>query len=225
LGESERGPAGDQRIVLVAEAFQLSGLLNGEVDVYGDDLVVNIPAVQSAASEAYKYLAAESPSPPADGAVIDMRTLTPHIIAMANLLRGYAEAAGRPYSGYQRRDWKLIVGRLVELLLLTNGQTRHGYDFVGMSREYRARIRESMMQDLIDIRSSRFFEGNAWMDSPSGDLDLLLSYIVAHCSKTFRERKMRRDELVRDQKVALDEEKTTVGYGMRWLGQRLFGGV
>jgi hypothetical protein len=224
--EADRGPLGEARIQLVAEAFSRSGLMTTEhIDLYSDELSVDTLNIQRAAADAYAYLASESHPRVTEDVVIDVRTLAPHAIAMGNLLRGYADATGRPWSRYQRRDWKLIVGCLIDQLLLTNETVRTGYDVVHMAQEYRTRIKESLTQDLIDVHSGRFFEVNARMDSPCGDLDVLLDYIVVQSAKAHKEQQVRREELMREQQEALQQETTAVGYGLRWLGQALFGGV
>ncbi|KAK5173467.1 uncharacterized protein LTR77_002148 [Saxophila tyrrhenica] len=223
--DDDRGPTGDERIQLVARAFQHSGLSGDQYDEYSDDLAFEVTTIQRAAGVAYTYLAADAHPPPTRDVLIHMGLLGPHIIAMANLLKGYARAAGWPYSGFQNRDWKLIVQRLIELLFHADGQTRSGEDVVRMAREYRGRIRESLSQDLIDIHSGRFFEANARMDSPCGDLDVLLEYVVARCANDFQDRRQQWEDLAQDQQEALQQESGAVGYGMRWLGQAFFGGV
>lgn len=223
--DANRGPVGYERLQLVALAFQHSGLMGDRYEEYTDELSFNVSTIQRASAAAHQYLAEETHSAPTEDVLIHMGLLGPHLIAMANLLEGYAQAAGRPYSGYQSRDWKLIVSRLIDLLLLADGQTRSGRDVVRMAAEYRGRIRESLTQDLIDIHSGRFFEPDARLDSPCGDLDVLLNYMVFRCPNLCEERRAQQEELARQQQEALEQESTAVGYGMRWLGQAVFGGV
>jgi hypothetical protein len=224
--EADRGPIGAARIQLVAEAFSRSGLATAErIDLYSNELSVDILHIQRAAADAYAYLASESHPRVTEDAVINTRTLAPHVVAMGNLLRAYAEAAGRPWSRYQRRDWKLIVGCFIDQLLLTNSSHRTGYDVAHMAQEYRTRVKESLTQGMIDVHSGRFFEVNARMDSPCGDLDVLLDYIVFQSAKAHKEQQVRSEELIREQQEALQQETTAVGYGLRWLGQALFGGI
>ena len=226
ISKVDREPVGTNRRQLIAQALEQSRLMTSDsFDIYDDRVPFTTSAVQQAAAAASQYLSDEHHPSLTGSVLIDMRKLGPHIIAMGNLLRGYARASGRPYSGYQRRDWKLVVGRLYTLLNFNDGQIRTGENAVRMARECRARIRESLSQDLIDVRSGRFFEINGRIESPSGDLDVLLNYVVSQCNKAFNEKEAQQAALYQAQEQALKGESTAVGWALRWAGQTLFGGV
>ncbi|KAK3712596.1 hypothetical protein LTR37_009039 [Vermiconidia calcicola] len=226
LDETDRGPVGDNRLRVIAQAMELSRLMTDDgFDLYNDQFTFPNSAVHRAAAVANGYLAGRNATPQVDDMVIEFRRLGPHIISMGNLLRGYAQATGRPYSGYQRRDWRLIIDRLMTLLDLFDGQVRHQANLGRVVNEYRVRLEESLIQDLIDVHSGRFFEQDVQTNSPSGDLDVLLRYVFVLCVKIYKDREKRREELRQAQELALQSENTRVGRALRWTGQRLFGGV
>lgn len=227
LEEVARGPAGTNRLEVIAQAMSWSRLMTADgFDIYDDEIFFTRAAVQRAAASASQYLILEDHPAQTEILLIDVGTLGPHLIAMANLLaRGYARAMGRPYSGYQRRDWKLIVSRLYTLLEAVDGQVRYNNHLVRIIPDFRARIRESLRQELIDTESGHFFDRDARMESPSGDLDALLNYVVFQCAKAYRDRETRRATLRHARWEALDAETSTAGRTMRWVRQNVFRGI
>lgn len=140
---------------------------------------------------------------------------------MSNMLRGYAAASVRPYTAHQNERWKLINRALIDTLLPNHGQIQADPRVTDMAAACRRTIRQKLAHSLIDIHERLFFDNFAEIDSPSGDLDVLLAYVVFQCGKTFE----RRQDLIEDQKEAPRGETTAVGYSLRRLGQILFGGV
>jgi hypothetical protein len=94
-----------------------------------------------------------------------------------------------------------------------------------MAREYGARVRGTLREESIDLNSGRFFQSGARLQSPSGDLDVMLKYVVFQCAKAYEERETQRATLRRAQQAALDSESTKVGWMMRKVAQRVFAGV
>ena len=225
--DADRGPLGANRLQVVAQALEYSRLMTDDgFDVYDEEIFTTRSAVQRATAAATRYLADEVHPPTTDTLLFHIETLRPHLIAMGNLLaRGYARAMGRPYSGYQRRDWKLIVSQLYTLLESVNGQVLPANCTADVIPRFRAKIRESLREDGIDTESGHFFQHDDRMESPSGDLDVLLTYIVDRCAKAHKEREKQRTALKQAQKEALGAETTKIGYAIRWMGQRLFQGI
>ena len=223
-GDSDRTPEGADRLQIVAQALEHSSLLTEDsFDGYSDELCFSACDVHHAAAHAYQYLAAASHSPVTGPVLVKISVLGPALIAMGNLLRGYAQATGRPYSGYQRRDWKLIIRHLMNHLELANGEVRESG--VGMAREFGGRIRYTLEQDLIDLRSGRFFESRASVHSPSGDLDVVLNYVVHVSAKAYQEREARSAALRQAQKDALTKETNSMRWVLRKAAQVVFNRV
>ena len=225
-GDVDRSPLGTDRLQIVAQALEYSGLTTDDgFDSYFDEVSFTTSSIQRAAAAAHQYLVDDNRSPVTGPVLINMRTLGPHLVAMGNLLRGYARAMGRGYGRYQRRDWKLIISHLHRNLDLANGQVREADGVIGMAREYGARVRGTLREEAIDLNSGRFFESGARLQSPSGDLDVMLKYVVFHCAKAYKEREIQRATLRRAQKAALDNESSKVGWMMRKVAQTVFGAV
>lgn len=224
---------GVDRAALVAQALQNSRLLSNGFDEY-EICDVALGEVHRAAAEANVFLASaaaeeeqslQGTTAAAATAVIEVRTLMPHVIAMGNLLRGYAGANRRAYDADQRRDWKLIVGRVAIHLQASNGLVLRERYFANMAQDLRAMTLESLNLQGGTARSARFFDPDARLESPAGDLDVLLQYIVVQCSKAYAKRESDRAALLQAQQAALAGEKTRVGRALRRFGQALFGGV
>lgn len=225
-GDVDRSPLGTDRLQVVARALEYSGLTTEDgFDHYSDEILFTTPPIHRAAAAAHRYLVDDTHPPVTGPVLIDIRSLGPHLIAMGNLLRGYAQAMGRGYGRYQRRDWKLIINHLLRNLDLANGQVRQGDGVIGMAREYGARVRGTLREETIDLNSGRFFESGARLQSPSGDLDVMLKYVVFQCAKAYTERETLRVELQRAQQAALDGESTKAGWMLRKVIQTVFGGV
>lgn len=224
VNEDDRGPVGVDRLQIVARALEHSRLLTGEFDVYDHEIDFSVSEIHRAAAAANNYLAEGNHAPSTGPALIDIQSIGPHIIAMGNMMRGYARATGRGYSRYQRRDWKIIVDRLITTLRSVNGEVR-SEQLNHMSRDIRIRIRRSLEDEGLDIDSGRFFDRDAEVDSTSGDLDVLLNYVVFQCTKAYAERQRRRAAHRQAQEDALQRETTRFGRALRLTGQRLFGGV
>jgi hypothetical protein len=96
-------------------------LTEDSFDGYSDELPFSACDVHHAAAHAYQYLAAASHPPVTGPVLVKISILGPALVAMGNLLSGYARTTGRPYSGYQRRDWKLIIRHFMNHLELANG--------------------------------------------------------------------------------------------------------
>ena len=225
-GDVDRSPLGTDRLQIVAQALEYSGLTTDDgFDSFFDEMSFTTPSIQRAAAAAHQYMIDDNHSPVTGPVLIDIRTLGPHLVAMGNLLRGYAQAMRRGYGRYQRRDWKLIICHLARNLDLANGQVREGDGVIGMAREYGARVRGTLREESIDLNSGRFFESGARLQSPSGDLDVMLKYVVFQCAKAYQERETQRTTLRRAQQAALDSESTNVGWVIRKFAQTVFGAV
>ena len=231
LTETDRGPlSAAERTRIHAQAIEYSNLLTeGRFDVYDDRIRCTFPEVQGAAASAVKYLSAEHrPRLTAREnarALIDTRALGRHLIAMGNLLTGYARARGRPYSGYQRRDWRLIISNLSRHLRESDGQVFRGEDVRDMAFFLRLWTFESLRREGVDVVSGRFFERDARLESASADLDVLVGYVVFLCMGAFEEREIETAEVRKMQREALERESTNFGKLWRWSGQSVFGGV
>lgn len=187
LDEAERDPVGLERRQVVAQALTHSRLLTNGFDAFNDEIVYTASAVQRAAAAANLYLADEHHSPITGPVFIDTVYLGPHLIAIGNLLRGYATAVGRPYSQRQEREWKTIVARIYDMLEHQNGETGRGSRATTMAQQLRTEVSRILRGDGMDVASSQFFDQDALVESPSGDLDLLLAYVVFQCAKRYGE--------------------------------------
>ena len=225
LNNCNRGLAGADRLQIIAQGLQYSRLITRDFDVYSDEMSYSVADVRRAAAAAHQFLVDEYHQPLTGTVLVDVRVIGPHLIAMGNLLRGYARGTGRAYSGYQRRDWKLIAGRQYRLLALTHGQASEGIDMSQTVREYRTRLRESLAQDGVDVISGRFFQRDVSRESPSGDLDVLLNYVLYQAAKTYEQREANRTAHMLAQQKALDNENTRLGRALRWTRQSIFGGI
>lgn len=215
-------PSSVHRIKLVSQALEHSGLTDAtHVDFYHQQLTDTAVDVQKAAAEAFRYLAAESHPAVPNSVMADSSDLGPHITAMANMLRGYAAASGRPYTGRQKLSWKLMLQALLDTFLLTDGQIRTGPRARDIAAVYRQALEERLIHSDIDVYEGRFLDDFADMDSPSGDLDLLLAYIVFQGGKTFE----RRQDVIEDRKERLSAERRALlaTASVIWAGRCLAG--
>lgn len=225
LTETGRWTFGADRIRILAQTMEHSRLLTDNFDEYGY-FRWTTSEVHRAAAAAHSYLAEDSHARITEGkAVIDIRVIGPHMIAMGNMLREYARATNRGYSAHQRRDWKITVERVWKFLSHMDGWVFEGDDLVHMAQDFRLATFFSLQEEKIDARSSRFFEVDAPLESPSGDLDLLLDYIVFQCTKTYEQREVERAAHQRAQQEALQNETSRLGWVLRWTGQRFFDGL
>lgn len=217
IHDSDRGPIGADRLQILAHAMQHSRLITDEFDTYSQHIRYTVPDVRRAAAAPHSYLAEERHSPISGGMLIDMDHIGPHIIPQANLLRSYARASGRAYSDAQEAQWKIIVGRLHDM---TYDHVLNGRNLARMAREYRRLLRESLIQHKVDVSSGGFFEADADVESPTGDLDVLLSYVLYQANQAGR----RWEVSLAAQAEALQQETSVFGYALRLAGQSLFGG-
>ena len=143
-------------------------------------------------------------------AVLDKRVLGHHLVAMGNLIRGYASAMGRAYSRVDLRDWRLIVEAIYAVIVNESGATA---DAMTIPARLRREIEVSLERDGLNV--GRFFEGNdAEAESRTGDLDILLSYVVAKAAEEFA-----RQETLR---LQVREQKTVVGKVSRMFQKYFF---
>lgn len=205
-----RWPPGSNRIKVLARTIEHSRLLTGDFDTYGFQGWTTCE-VHKAAAQASKYLAAEDHVAISSGSkvVIDPLMLEPHIIAMANMLEGYSIANARPYSAAQCLHWKIIIEGISRLLADMNGWTVEGEGLVSMARYLKLEVCFALRTERFDTVSSRFFESDAPIESPSGDLDILLDYIVFQRIRFSRQM----DEYRAAQREALESERTK----LRWV--------
>ena len=224
LEDNDRWASGVNRTRVLAEVMQHSRLLTDNFDAYS--IRASTADIHKAAAEAHRYLAEDSHPRITEGkAVIDKKILGPHVIAMGNMLRAHAHATGRRYSAYQCRDWKLILERVWRLLSTMNGWTFEGDDLVHMAQDFRSATFLCLQEEKLDTRSSRFFERDAALQSPSGDLDCLLGFVVLLCTKVYAQRETERVARRVAQAEALQGESSRFGYALRWTVQRLFDGL
>lgn len=183
----------------MGQALQHSGLLNGTYQDFNDNFDLSYSTMNRATASANRWLAEEHHPLTAGPAVINKQQLIHHLVAMANLLKGYARAVGRPYSRYDLRDWRLIVNTIYGIILRQNGRT---IDALVIPTRFREEVQVRLFR--AGIRVGRFFDGaNADAESSSGNLDVLLQYIASKAAEEFAR--------VEGQKAAVRVEKRVVG--------------
>ncbi|KAK4616096.1 hypothetical protein CLAFUW4_09977 [Fulvia fulva] len=206
LDDADRGPVGSDRIVAMGHALGHSGLLGGNYQTFNDQMYRNDSAFMRATAQANTWLAEQNHPHAAGPAVIDTALLGHHIIAMGNLLKGYARTMGRPYSTYQSRDWRNIINVLWRVLLEREVTT---VDAVVLANALKEDVRVKLVMEGLNLE--RYFEQSAEVESAAGDFDVLLQYVVKQSAEEFARREMRR--------AAVREQPTVLGKVGVWLSQ------
>ena len=197
LDDADRGPVGHDRIVVMQQALTNSRLLTGEFQVFNDDIAWAVSDIQRATASANFWLSEQNHSNAAGPALINVDRLGHHLVAMGNLITGYAQAMRRPYCRNQIRDWRFIVNALYNVLDAKDGVKM---DAMVMPRELKQEIRVHLIEEGLTV--DRFFEDEAESESLSGDVDVLLQYICNKAAEEFQ-RKERQARAVRNEPTVL----------------------
>lgn len=206
LDDADRGPVGGDRIAVMAQTLTNSRLLTGQFQVFNDDISWTVSDIQRATASANFWLGEQHHTNAAGPALINVDRLGHHLVAMGNLITGYAQAMRRSYSRNQIRDWRLIVNALYNILDARAGVRM---DAMVMPRELKEQIRISLIQDGLVV--DRFFEDEAESESLSGDVDVLLQYICNKAAEEFRRKEM--------QARMVRQEPTVLGKVSLWARQ------
>ena len=228
-GEQNDEVAADHaRLTLINQAIESSGLSTNEFERFGFDHL-STEATMNAAGSASSYLRNNVNQRPDGPLRVDKRYLKPHIVAMANLLAGYAEARGRPNSDVQLRDWHMIVNRLYVLVSANNRETFPQADGMQKLLDFRRAIRIYMRVKGIEVAEGGFFpqfgneQGND--GTVAGDLFVLIHYVADQCARNFRLDESIRQAHREAQQEAIEREAAPVGRVLRRAGQVLFDGI
>lgn len=101
-------------------------------------------------------------------ALINLRLLAAHVVAMGNLLPVLAALQGRPYDQRQRVEWAVIIYDLFLILVHRGGVS---FDALVLPRLLRSALEASLQR----VEGIDFFNA----DSPaSADLDTMMSYVT-----------------------------------------------
>ncbi|CAK3842073.1 Tripartite motif-containing 60 [Lecanosticta acicola] len=198
VDDADRGPVGRERVLVMSQALQHSGLLDGTYREFNEEIELNRHAMNRATASANRWLAeAHHPLTASGPAVVERKYLGYHLVAMANLLQGYARAAGRSYSRRDLRDWRLIVNALYAVLGEEDGRQ---IDAATLPDSLRRKVQVSLMRERANV--GRWFQGSdADAESSTGDLDVLLSYMAAKAAEEFARREERRSAVRRERTV------------------------
>lgn len=218
----ERWRPDDNRVGILSVAMQNSQLLALDFADYGFD-ASRISLIHMHAAEACRYLSEDAHRPITTGKALINKDTGRHVLVMAKLLQGYAKATDRGYSGFQRRDWRLITEHLWKFVSHMDGQVFEGDNLARMAQDFRLAIAMSLRKDGVDTHLGRFFLNNAPLESAPGDLDTLLRYFVFQCTQAYEKRETVRAARRTAQREALERQTSRVGYALRFTGQRLFG--
>lgn len=183
-------------MVVMGQAMTHAGLLGGEYMRFSDNIHINISELYCAAAQANLWLGEQHHTAAAGPAIIDRQNLGHHIIAMGNLLRGYAHAMGRPYTRSQRRDWRVLAKALYEVISKWDGRTM---DAVLIARQLRGEMQRYLV--LGGFMSESFFENVPEPQSLAADLDILLAYIANKAAEHFAAREAIRTEIRTEQSM------------------------
>lgn len=175
-----------------------AGLLGGAYLRFSDEIHINILDLYRAAAQANLWLGEEHHGATAGPALVERGALGMQIVAMGNLLRGFAQASGRQYSAADTRVWKVLVKGLYDVISRWHGRRMDAMVFPTL-------VREETSQHLVQtsLVDAAFFEDGAQAESLRADLDVLLQYIAAKAAEAANRREATRP--VRVQPTALDK--------------------
>ncbi|KAF2158718.1 hypothetical protein M409DRAFT_30813 [Zasmidium cellare ATCC 36951] len=159
-----------------------AGLLGGNYLRFNDEIHINISELYRAAAQANLWLGEEYRQGAAGPAVVERARLGVQVVAMGNLLRGFARASGRGYTEEEVRMWKVIVKGLFEVIKRWDGRTMDAMVFPALMRE---EMRDLGRRGLI---GESFFEGDVQPNSLRADLDMLLQYLAVKTVEAYTAR-------------------------------------
>lgn len=191
----------------MSQTLANSGLLTGEFQVFSDDIGWTSSGIEQATASAHAWLGEQDHPNFAGMALIHRDRLGQHVVAMGNLILGYAQAMRRSYSRNQRRDWRIIIDFLYSIVEARNGAQMEA---TVMPQQLREQIRISLLQE--DLYVDRFFEDDAESESLSGDMDVLLQYISHQAADEFQRREVRAR--------TIRQEPSVLGKVSLWARQR-----
>lgn len=196
LDETDRPPVRSERMVLMTAAMTHAGLLGGSYLRLSDEININISDLYRAAAQANLWLSEEFHPAATGPAVFNRQRLGVQVVAMGNLLLGYARARGSAYSEEQIRQWRVLMKALYQIIQRYDGRCM---DAMIVPRVLREELRKNVAQGgLLD---ESFFEGNVRPDSVAADLDLLLLYLAKKAAEAFEARENARREARREPTV------------------------
>lgn len=199
------------RTAILSQALALSGLMTGEFSVFNDDISWHTASIQRATASAYSWLAERTISHSA--AIIDKRRVGVEIIAMGNLLRGFARASGRPYSAQQLGEWRIIIDILyLEISRRSSSTPVSGMDLSWQLNTHIGIHLEEALCSRLDVASSRtsretgrtltstFLAQDRSQShmSPAGDLDRLVAYVI-FCASAENDRRQQLRRNIREE--------------------------
>lgn len=193
-----RGPAGREsvprqqldsaRTAIISQALTLSGLMNGEFSTFNDDISWHTASIQRATASANHWLNEQRVV--VAPAIINKRRLGPDIIAMGNLLRGYARASGRPWSAQEVGEWRIIIDILYREIA-ARSMSRESAMILNwqLTSHVRTRLPEALS------RTSTFIAEAREVESPAGDLARLIAYVTSRAADESTRRQEPRREI------------------------------
>ncbi|KAK4500410.1 hypothetical protein PRZ48_008599 [Zasmidium cellare] len=152
----------------MSQAMAHAGLLGGNYLRFSDEIHISISELYRAAAQANLWLGEEVYQAGAGPAVVESARLGIQIVAMGNLLMGFARASGRPYTAEQIREWKSLIKGLFEVVKRWNGRRMDAMVFPAEMK------REIARGGLV---TEAFFEGDVQPASLRADFDVLLQYL------------------------------------------------
>lgn len=190
---ARRGPLGPERAALMSQALTLSGLENGEFSTFSDDISWDTASIARATASASTWL--DEHTEVAGPAAINKRRLGHQLIAMGNLLRGYARASGRPYNAQLLGEWRTIIDILYKRI-----ESRHASydDAMILTWQLSNAVRLAYFRQEGGPRASAFIAEDQGAESPAGDLELLIKFVAFQASEDHARRR-RRSQEIRDE--------------------------
>lgn len=200
LPSDEKTNMETERQARVAVALRNSGLASlnthvREFDTYGSDLYT-LSDLNRSTAHAMDYLAANGQTSWGPGpALINVKYLSAGFVAMGNLIREFARASGRAYSGQEDADWKLVLTYLWDVLKARDGKR---YDALFLPAKLRDTVKKKLSTFYSDVESTSFFFRHASPSAPDycyDDLDFMLNYLTLNCRLAFEIETERRREV------------------------------
>lgn len=123
---------------------------------------------------------------------------------MGNLLKWYANASGRSYSAQEHGEWRIVVDLVYHSIA---SRHRSAENAMILSWQINEEVRLGLVEALGLHHTSSFVRERG-AESPAGDLNRLINYVVFRASEEESRRRKRRQEI-------RDEPSFAVRVGMR----------
>ncbi|CZT18196.1 uncharacterized protein RCC_04036 [Ramularia collo-cygni] len=184
-----REPLTAAQTLTVSRALANSGLTTGQFDIFSDDISWDTSSIQRATAAANHWLYEQNDV--VGPAFVNKRRLGTDIIAMGNLIRAYASAAGRPYSAGQVGEWRIVIDVLYRSIEARNGSSE---DAMILTWLLNSDVRLGLLRAVGTQRSSTFVEDQG-AETPSGDINRLINYVAFRASEEESRRRQRRQDI------------------------------